>query len=78
VYVNNRLSHQAEILNRIAVEVTRETGGKGYHQAVFQTSERAAGPNARLAGGRSFQWAREYESEFERDRLGYLSIDRRF
>jgi outer membrane protein OmpA-like peptidoglycan-associated protein len=74
VYVDRRLTHRAEILNRIAVEVTGVTGARGRHRAVFQTSERASGEN----GGRSFQWAREYESEFDRDRLGRLSIDRKY
>jgi outer membrane protein OmpA-like peptidoglycan-associated protein len=72
VYVNRRLSHRAEILNRIAVEVTEVNGGTGRHEAVFQTAEKA------LGAGRSFQWAREYESRFDRDRLGYLSIDRKY
>jgi outer membrane protein OmpA-like peptidoglycan-associated protein len=76
VYINDRLNHQAEILNRIAVEVTAEKEGKGHHKALFQTSERAlssfSGPD------RSFQWAREYESEFERDRLGRMNIDKKY
>jgi outer membrane protein OmpA-like peptidoglycan-associated protein len=70
VYVNRRLSHRAEILNRIAVEVTAVENGKGRHEAVFQTAERSVG----VSGGRSFRWAREYESEFERDRLGHITI----
>jgi outer membrane protein OmpA-like peptidoglycan-associated protein len=73
VYLNRRLDHSAEILNRIAVEVTGVEGGRGRHRAVFQTSERGEG-----AAGRGFRWAREYESEFSRDRLGYLSIDRKY
>jgi outer membrane protein OmpA-like peptidoglycan-associated protein len=83
VYIDNVLSHRAEILNRIAVEVTRG-GERARHRAVFQTSERATGTGispARSGGGtfqRSFQWAREYESEFERDRLGHLTIDRKY
>jgi outer membrane protein OmpA-like peptidoglycan-associated protein len=76
VYVNNKLSHQAEILNRIAVEVTAEAEGKGQHKAIFQTSERAL--NAANAADKSFQWSREYESEFERDRLGRMKIDKKF
>jgi outer membrane protein OmpA-like peptidoglycan-associated protein len=76
VYVNNRLSHQAEIRNRIAVEVTEETEGRGHHKAVFQTSERAL--SSVNAADKSFQWAREYESEFERDRLGRMSIDKKY
>jgi outer membrane protein OmpA-like peptidoglycan-associated protein len=76
VYLNNRLNHRAEILNRIAVEVTAETEGKGYHKAVFQTSERALS-SANASDG-SFQWSREYESEFERDRLGRMKIDEKY
>jgi outer membrane protein OmpA-like peptidoglycan-associated protein len=76
VYIDRRFSHKAEILNRIAVEVSGVQGIRARHKAIFQTSERAAGI---LAGqNRSFQWSREYESEFDRDRLGYLSIDRRY
>jgi outer membrane protein OmpA-like peptidoglycan-associated protein len=81
VYIDLKLSHRSEILNRIAVEVSAESGGKGRHKAVFQTSERSAtvSPGSRTTqGGRSFQWSREYESEFERDRLGYITIDRRY
>ena len=76
VYVNRALSHSAEILNRIAVEVTGINGGRGRHKAVFQTSERATG--TAVGQGRSFQWSREYESEFDRDKLGYLSIDSKY
>jgi outer membrane protein OmpA-like peptidoglycan-associated protein len=78
VYLDRRLNHRAEILNRIAVEVTGIDGGRGRHKAVFQTSERAEGAGTAGTAGRSFQWAREYESEFSRDRLGYLSIDRKY
>ena len=72
VFIDRRYSHNAEILNRIAVEVDSVQGNKALHKAIFQTSERAQGQ------GRSFQWAREYESEFDRDRLGYLSIDPKY
>ena len=83
VYIDRRLSHTAEILNRIAVEVTGVNNGKGQHRAVFQTSERAVGASAagsrtQQGAGSSFQWSREYESEFERDRLGIMSIDRKY
>jgi len=81
VYIDYQLSHKAEILNRIAVEVIDETDGKGKHKAVFQTSERAviSGVGGYLPNvGMSFQWAREYESEFERDRLGRITIDKKY
>jgi outer membrane protein OmpA-like peptidoglycan-associated protein len=80
VYVDAQLSHKAEILNRIAVEVTAESEGKGKHKAIFQTSERAVTSGGRYLPeiGMSYQWAREYESEFERDRLGRLTIDKKY
>jgi outer membrane protein OmpA-like peptidoglycan-associated protein len=84
VYLDRLLNHRAEILNRIAVEVTDVKNGNGQHRAVFQSSERASVVSA---GGRApaapaadagFQWAREYESLFERDRLGVMSIDSKY
>jgi outer membrane protein OmpA-like peptidoglycan-associated protein len=78
VFVNNRLSHRAEILNRIAVEVDSVTDdGKGLHRAVFQTSERLLYDSlqGRISEVSGFHWSREYESVFERDKLGYLTID---
>ncbi|MDR0554750.1 MAG: OmpA family protein [Treponema sp.] len=74
VYVNRQLSHQATILNRIAVTVGQEDAGVSRHEAVFQTAEQAT----RVSGRQSFQWAREYYSEFGRDRLGRLTIDRKY
>jgi outer membrane protein OmpA-like peptidoglycan-associated protein len=70
VYVNRRFDHHSEILNRIAAEVSSVNAGNAEHRAVFQTAEKAEG-----AGGRSFQWVREYESTFSRDTLGYLTVD---
>ncbi|MDR2479319.1 MAG: OmpA family protein [Treponema sp.] len=79
VYLDYVPSHKAEILNRIAVEVTAADGGKGTHKAVFQTSEKAAGTATGKSGaGQSFQWSREYESEFVRDRLGVITIDKKY
>ncbi|MDR2021124.1 MAG: OmpA family protein [Treponema sp.] len=75
VYINRRLSHRAEILNRVSVEVKDATDGSGRHTAHFETAEKAAGAGT---GGRSFQWSREYDSEFGRDRLGYITIDQKY
>jgi len=80
VYVNRVLSHRVEILNRISMEVAGVRDGNGQHRAVFQTSERflysaELGTQDVPAG---YVWSREYESEFERDRLGYLTIDPRY
>jgi len=79
VFFNDKLSHRAEILNRIAVEVTNVKDGKGEHKATFQTSERIVFDFAtKVQAESSFAWAREYESVFERDRLGYLTIDPKY
>ena len=70
VYINRTLSHQAEILNRIAVTITSVTDGVGRHEAVFQTSERSVG----VGSGRTFQWSQEYNSVFDRDASGRYTI----
>jgi outer membrane protein OmpA-like peptidoglycan-associated protein len=77
VYMDRRLSLRSEILNRIAVEVLDTLNERGQHRAVFQVAERAVWAGA-AAEGQSFQWSREYESEFERDRRGFITIDKRF
>ncbi|MDR2633191.1 MAG: OmpA family protein [Treponema sp.] len=71
VYVNRRFSHSAEIVNRIAAEVQGIRDGIARHKAVFQTAERAVGTKE----GRSFQWDREYPSEFGRNPQGYITIE---
>ena len=76
VYVNRVLHHRAEILNRIAVEVTgTKDGGIGTHKAVFLTAEKAVD----VTGVRqSFQWSREYNSVFDRNSRGELTIDKQY
>ncbi|MDR1325172.1 MAG: OmpA family protein [Treponema sp.] len=71
VYVNRRFDHHSEILNRIAAEVSGVNANSAEHRAVFQTAEKAEGADR----GQSFQWSREYKSEFSRDALGYLAVD---
>jgi outer membrane protein OmpA-like peptidoglycan-associated protein len=70
VYIDRRLSHKAEIINRIAVDVISVANNLGRHRAVFQTAEKATG----TAAGRGFQWSREYQSEFDRSPQGYMTI----
>jgi len=80
VFVNGVLSHRAEILNRVAVEVTDVRGNRGVHKASFQTSERIIYDSQQKTqtAVTGFQWSREYDSVFERDRLGQLTIDPRY
>jgi len=83
VFIDRVLSHSAEILNRIAVEVVSENNGIGRHRATFQTSERAEAAGGRTFGRpessiHSFQWSREYESEFDRDARGRMTVAARY
>lgn len=72
VLVNGAFSHQADILNRIAVEVADVRDGSGRHEAIFQTSERAYG------SGGSYEWSEDYDSVFWRDARGAFDIDDRY
>ena len=74
VLINRRLNHSAEIINRIAVETTGVDGETGSFRAVFQTAEKTVA----VDGNETFDWSREYISEFDRDRLGYLTIGNEF
>ena len=83
VFIDRRLSHRAEILNRIAVEVVSEENGVAKHRATFQTSERATAAVGRGFGSpdtavRSFQWSREYDSVFHRDSQGRMTVGRQY
>jgi outer membrane protein OmpA-like peptidoglycan-associated protein len=69
VYINRQFSHRARILNRVSVEITGAGEDTAAHSAVFTTSEQI------LEGGESFQWGEEYASVFDRNRLGYITID---
>jgi len=71
VYINRELSHQAEIINRIAVELTElSDDDTGHFKAVFQIAEKTVSSTGR----ENFEWSREYVSEFSRNRLGYITI----
>jgi len=76
VLINGTLSHTSQILNRIAVEVTEANNGTGHHSATYQTSERVIYDSQQRTQNPAsvFQWEMEYDSEFERDRLGYITI----
>ena len=71
VYVNMRLNHSAEIINRISTQVTSvKEDGSATHSSVFMTSENAQSRN----GGGSFSWGQEYKSIFDRSKLGEYTI----
>jgi outer membrane protein OmpA-like peptidoglycan-associated protein len=68
VYVNGVRSHQANILNKVAVDTLAVRKGAGLISAVFLTSERSYGVQT------SFSLAEEYESLFWRDEVGRYDI----
>ncbi len=72
VRLNGEFSHEAEILNRIAVEVREVRDGRGLLSCSFQTSERSTG-----AGG-SFTLTEDYPSVFWRDGRGVYEIEPRW
>ncbi len=69
VYVNGKFNHDADILNKIAVAVTDTRADAGYHDVLFQTSERSYGSRA------TYEWSEEYPSRFWRDGRGAYTID---
>jgi len=88
VYVDRKLSYQAEILTRIGMEITGVSGDSARHTATFQSAEKTvtvgaapgnaqggAGAGAQNAQVKPFQWARDYQSEFVQDKLGKMTID---
>ena len=80
VYINRQLSYHAEIINRISMEVTGLNGEMAAISATFQSAERAVelGEDGRAEGPLLFTWARDYNSVFEHDKLGYLTVDDRY
>jgi outer membrane protein OmpA-like peptidoglycan-associated protein len=68
VYVNGVRSHQANILNKVAVDTLAVRKGAGLLSATFLTSERSYGVKT------SFSLTEEYESLFWRDEVGRYDI----
>jgi outer membrane protein OmpA-like peptidoglycan-associated protein len=69
VTVNGKFSHDADILNKIAVAVTDTRGDAGYNDVIFQTSERTYGAQT------GYSWSEDYHSLFWRDGRGAYTID---
>ncbi len=68
VYLNGKLSHQANILNKVAVDTLAVRKETGLLSATFLTSERSYGVQT------SFSLTEEYESLFWRDEIGRYDI----
>lgn len=72
VYINGAFSHNAEILNKVAVEITQTKEDSGLLQASFQISERSSGSSG------VYSWSQGYDSIFWRDQYGVYNIEPRF
>ncbi|MGI5064863.1 OmpA family protein [Treponema putidum] len=72
VYVNGRFHHQAQIINRIEVEVseiqdkTADSPASAVFSCMFMTSEQNS--------NKTFDWSRNYPSVFRRDEAGFYTI----
>ena len=80
VYVDRRLRFKAEIVNRISFEVTELSGDIARFSAVSQTAEKSV-PIGAVAGktqAQPFQWAKEYQYQFEQDKLGRVTVDDKY
>jgi len=69
VSINGRFSHNADILDKISVEVSEVRGNSAKYLCNFQTSERAYGRNS------TYKLSDNYLSVFWRDAQGHYTID---
>jgi outer membrane protein OmpA-like peptidoglycan-associated protein len=67
--INGSFLNDADILNKISVEVTDTRGDSGYNVVTFETSTRAYGSQ------QTYQWSENYTSEYWRDGRGAYTID---
>jgi outer membrane protein OmpA-like peptidoglycan-associated protein len=72
VYVNGVYSHEADILNRISVEVTDMENGTGTLEGRFVTTERLKGSSS------AYQINNTYESVYERGPKGEYDIGQEY
>ncbi|MBQ0050635.1 MAG: OmpA family protein [Treponema sp.] len=71
VRLNGRMNHHAEIINRVAVNITKVgEDGRGWHEATFMTTENSTESFTR----RSLTYGDEYESKFWRNSQGVYDI----
>ncbi len=72
VYVNMRLHHSAEIINRISTQVLSiNEDGSATHKSTFMTTESS---QSAIDRG-TFSWGEEYLSIFDRSKKGVYTID---
>ncbi len=72
VYINERFSHSAEILNRISVEVFDLGEGIGRLRVAYDVSEE------NMQADEVFQLSRSFETEYRQNELGFMDVPRDF
>jgi len=72
VYINDRFSHSAEILNKISIHVEKTKDNSGYLVGEFLTSERSSGSS------NAFTWENYNKSEYWRDEYGMYDIEKQY
>jgi len=75
IFVDRKLSYRAEIVNRIAMEIISVSGDSSRQSALFQSAETTVPVGGANAAASTFTWAKDYDAEFEQDRLGRMTID---
>ncbi|AGT42536.1 OmpA family protein [Treponema pedis] len=76
VYANGRFHHQAQIINRITVEVSdvQPASGNSLSSALFSCEFMTSEQNS----NKTFSWNRAYPSVFRRDELGVYTIEDKY
>ena len=72
VYLNDVFSHNAKMLNKIAVEIVGSENGSGTMQATLEMSEKITGNFS------TYEVTEKYESTYQQDRLGYCTVDKKY
>jgi outer membrane protein OmpA-like peptidoglycan-associated protein len=78
VALNGKVVQNTNIINRMASEVTALANGRATLNAVFNVAEEAAEEPAAGKTSPRLRWGEEYKSVFTRDRLGKITIDKRY
>lgn len=72
VLLNGTVSHNAQFLNRIAVEELDVKNGSGFIHGKFEVSQKSTGYY------NTYEMSESYESKFWRDSLGYYDIEKKY
>ena len=75
IFIDRRYSFKSEIVNRIAMEIIAVSGDKSRQTATFQSAEITVPADGSGTSANTFRWAKDYQSEYDQDSLGRMTID---